>query len=167
VLFLAEEYFETSFRFKWGVGSIIEFITEVLSYVVPSAGIDFAYELEGIRYEYLVQEKRFSETGENFKNTYSTKTNFVLEVPSKSLFDEFIVTFGNQYLKKVKERLITEFQEENGRSRALHEVYDELENFDAILTYTELNLEWMDDQTLVVNDPNPQRINDDESFFMG
>jgi hypothetical protein len=166
---LTEEYFETSFRFKWGVGSIIEFITDVLSYVQipPSAAAAFAYELEGVRYEYSLQKKAFEETNENFKNPYSTKTNFVLEVASKTVFDEFIVTFGNQYLKKVKEQLITEFQEENERSQELHAIYDELENFDAILTYTELNLEWKDDQTLVINDPNPQRINDDESFFMG
>lgn len=167
---MEQEFFETSYRFKWGTGFIIEFLTGSLRYARANhpellKDLELAFELEKIRYIYDPNTGEFEETDQLAQNRYSTETNFVLELSSREEFDA-LVTIGNEYLLEFKQQLINEFQEETERTAELHRLYDDMNNFDAILTYTDLTIDWMGQNSLVIQDPNPQKIKDDQ-YFMG
>ncbi|KAF1298110.1 hypothetical protein BAU15_09685 [Enterococcus sp. JM4C] len=166
------EFFETSFRFKWGTGFIIEFLTETIDWanenqVELSAPINLVYALEGEQYAYNTAEGLFEEVEEGQQvgqlTALSTQTNFVMNV-SRQLFDE-LVTIGNKQLTTFKEQLINEFQEENERSEQLHKIYDEMENFDALLTYTDLEIIWQEADVFTVEDPSPQKAQEGQHFI--
>ncbi len=156
-----EFYFETSFRFKWGVGFIIEMLEESLASLTISE--DVFYALEGQVYQYDLKKHHFEDVEKTISE--STETNFVLKM-SKDLFERVLekTGFSNDNLKK---QLITEFneetksKEEKKRLHLLHETYDEMNFFDAVLSYTALSANFLDDDTMIIDDPQPQKQNKD------
>lgn len=158
---MTEEFiYETSFRFKWGCGFFIEFLTATLKDQATPPTCDYTLELENFAYDAATQE--FVETDAP-AGALATPTNFVLHL-SKEHFDA-LVPDGNQVAAALKGQLITEFAEEatdeasTKRLALLHDTYDTMPILDAILTYTQLQLNWVDDQYLVIHDPQPQKQN--------
>lgn len=156
-----ETFYETSFRFKWGVGFFIELLLASLKNH-PENLQEVRYLLEGTGFSYAKDEGEFLE--EEFTLPESTPTNFVLKM-NKQVFDALLED-PNPEMQELKEQLITEFSAETGtvspeRLAILHETYDDMPLLDAILTYTDLSLTFPDDNTLLIADPNPQKVNKD------
>ncbi|MGM0124526.1 hypothetical protein IGI37_001904 [Enterococcus sp. AZ194] len=167
------EYFETSFRFKWGTGFMIEFLTATLEWmhqnqVELAEPIELSYALETEQSIYKTQEEVFEEVAEDHLleelSRYSSATNFVMKVASREQFDE-LITIGNKQLSTFKDNLVNEFQEANERSEQLHKIYDGMENFDALLTYTNLEIQWQEATIFTVEDPSPQKIQEGQHFI--
>lgn len=165
------EFFETSFRFKWGIGFLIEFLAETVQWLNENKRelnepLLLLYSLEGEQYSYDKEISLFDEVKEQVEEltTYSSPTNFVLKSASRQQFDE-LVTIGNQQLMTFKEQLINEFQEENERSESLHKIYDDMENFDALLTYTNLEIHWHERDILTIEDPEPKKVQEGQHFI--
>ena len=166
------EFFETSFRFKWGTGFVIEFLSETLQWLNENKGelnepLVLRYILEGEEYVYNTESHLFDEVEENeglvALRKWSSPTNFVLKMASRQQFDA-LVTIGNQQLTSFKAQLINEFQEENDRSEQLHKIYDDMDNFDALLTYTNLAICWQED-IFIIEDPEPKKIQEGQHFI--
>lgn len=163
VLKMTEEtFYETSFRFKWGVGFFIELLLAGLKNNPENIPEDIYYALEGSGFTYDKAEEEFLEADINLPE--STPTNFVLKL-DKEIFDALLEQ-PNGEMQDLKEQLITEYSAETGtvspeRLALLHETYDEMPLLDAILTYTDLTLTFPDEQTLLITDPNPQKVNKD------
>lgn len=152
-------YYETSYRFKWGIGFLIEFLERSLAKEQLEEREDFSYYLEGVGYTFTKTTGTFSENQK--EHPLATPTNFILSLEKES-FDQ-LVTIGNQ-LTGFKEEMISELAEEGEQGELFRENYQALANLDALLTYTQLNFNWVDEKTLLIEDPHPQEI-DEESYF--
>ncbi len=151
--------YDTSFRFKWGVGFLIEMLENTLKLSPDLLLTTPYYALEGNVYTYNSTEKMFTESEGLVLE--GTGTNFVLKL-AKDDFDR-MVAFNEDDPAHLKEQLITEFSNtdqvvDESRLTLLHETYDNMPLLDTILTYTNLSLNFPDENTLIIEDPAPQKI---------
>ncbi|WP_071131399.1 hypothetical protein [Enterococcus timonensis] len=157
------DYYETSFRFKWGVGFLIEMLEHGLKNNDQLANADVTFSLEGTSFTWNRKNQEFSDS--DHQMVEATATNFVLKM-NKADFDQLVEDMKDDPFS-FKEQLIAEFSAEPieeftpERIEMLHETYDTMHLLDAILTYTDLTLTFVDELTLVIDDPQPQKSNPD------
>lgn len=171
---MTEKYYETSFRFKWGTGFLIEALSLVLSR--HPEFLPVSYLLEGQSYSYDRTENEFVES--DLADAQATATNLVLLVGEEKL--KKMLSLADENGDALKEELIVEFsavvepdeaplKAEDEEAQAirvdhLRQTYDQMPLVAAILTYTQLKLNYGPGSALI-DDPEPKEQNDEQNFI--
>lgn len=179
---MEEQYFETSFRFKWGTG----FIIEALSLVLKNHGefLPVTYLLEGQSYSFDRNEGEFVES--DIENTAATPTNFVILLGESTL--KKLLALADELGDHLKEELIVEFStieepetddednvtiapvegedadEQQRRVEKLRHTYEALPLITSILQYTQLTIAF-GEKSCIITDPAPKKMDANQNYF--
>lgn len=160
---MTERYYETSLQFKWGIAAYSDFLAQTMLWIQKHDAtllfkLHLTYDFERITYTYSSIEGVFVRSASEQKNYFSTPTNFVLQVDDRDAFDR-LVAIGNRELVEFKQVLLEPLEdtEDALKEHAIEEL---------IFIVFHLSPEWKNTNTLVIEDPSPQKVNESKAFLV-